>query len=97
MLEKYEALPYIVEAVQFTDENKDMVYHALSELNNSVRPTGQCSDEPGLIIPTLEGDMLASLGDYIVRGIQGELYPCKPDIFEKTHRRLSDGDGINIK
>lgn len=94
MLEKYETLPYIVEAVQFTNENKNMVYHTLSELNNGVRPTGQCGEEIGLIIPTLEGDMHASLGDYIIKGIQGELWPCKPDIFEKTHRRLTGGGNI---
>lgn len=36
-------------------------------------------------ISTLEGDMLASKGDYIITGINGEIYPCKPDIFEKTY------------
>lgn len=39
----------------------------------------------GYLIPTLEGAMLASVGDYIIRGIKGELYPCKPDIFESTY------------
>lgn len=39
----------------------------------------------GFIIPTLEGDMLASPGDYIIKGVQGEFYPCKPDIFEATY------------
>lgn len=38
-----------------------------------------------LIIPTLEGDMTASKGDYIIEGIKGEFYPCKPDIFELTY------------
>lgn len=37
------------------------------------------------IIPTLEGDMRAELGDYIIRGVQGEFYPCKPDIFKATY------------
>lgn len=41
-------------------------------------------------IPTLEGVMIAREGDYIIRGIEGELYPCKPDIFEKTYERVSD-------
>ena len=39
----------------------------------------------GLIIKTLEGEHLASIGDYIIKGIQGEFYPCKPDIFEATY------------
>ena len=38
-----------------------------------------------LLINTLEGDLLASVGDYIITGINGEQYPCKPDIFEKTY------------
>jgi len=40
---------------------------------------------PFLTIETLEGVMTASVGDYVIRGVQGELYPCKPDIFEKTY------------
>lgn len=41
-----------------------------------------------MIIPTLEGDMKASVGDYIITGVNGEQYPCKPDIFEKTYEPL---------
>jgi hypothetical protein len=41
-------------------------------------------------LPTLEGTMIASLGDWIIRGVKGEFYPCKPDIFEATHERVSD-------
>ena len=37
-------------------------------------------------VPTLEGDMMASPGDWIIRGVKGELYPCKPDIFEQTYQ-----------
>lgn len=44
----------------------------------------------GLIIPTLEGDMRAEIGDYIIRGINGEFYPCKPDIFHKTYEKVED-------
>ena len=44
-------------------------------------------DERGifLTIPTLEGDHRADIGDWIIRGVKGELYPCKPDIFEATY------------
>jgi len=41
-----------------------------------------------LIIHTLEGDMKASVGDYIITGVNGEQYPCKPDIFEKTYEKV---------
>ena len=40
-----------------------------------------------IAIQTLEGTMIASVGDYIIRGVNGELYPCKPDIFEKTYEK----------
>ena len=46
--------------------------------------------QPFLRIPTLEGVMIASPGDYIIKGVAGEFYPCKPDIFEATYEPLSD-------
>lgn len=49
------------------------------------------------VIPTLEGDMKASIGDYIITGIRGEQYPCKPDIFRKTYDPIKDNnDGMTI-
>jgi hypothetical protein len=42
----------------------------------------------GMVIPTLEGDMLADEGDWIIKGIKGELYPCKPDIFEDSYESV---------
>ena len=47
-------------------------------------------ESDGLIIKTLEGDMKASIGDFIIKGVQGEFYPCKPDIFEKTYEEVWD-------
>lgn len=47
------------------------------------------------IIHTLEGDMKASVGDYIITGVTGERYPCKPDIFEKTYEKVKN-DGMTI-
>ena len=41
-----------------------------------------------ITIPTLEGTMIANVGDYIICGVQGEFYPCKPDIFQKTYERV---------
>lgn len=43
----------------------------------------------GLIIPTLEGNMIANTGDWIIKGVNGEFYPCKPDIFEKTYEPIN--------
>jgi hypothetical protein len=39
-------------------------------------------------VPTLEGDMTASVGDFIIKGVKGEYYPCKPDIFEATYEKI---------
>lgn len=47
------------------------------------------SDGPWLTIRTLEGMMTASAGDYIIKGVNGEFYPCKPDIFEKTYELVN--------
>ena len=43
-----------------------------------------------LDIPTLEGTMHADIGDWIITGVKGEQYPCKPDIFEKTYERVEE-------
>ena len=42
----------------------------------------------GIVIPTLEGNMVANSGDYIIKGVQGEFYPCKPSIFELTYEKV---------
>lgn len=47
-----------------------------------------------LLIPTLEGVMEAQIGDYIIRGLRGEFYPCKPDIFAKSYDVLSDNQEV---
>lgn len=47
---------------------------------------------PAIDISTLEGTMECSLGDWIIRGVQGEFYPCKPDIFEATYEVFAFGD-----
>lgn len=49
----------------------------------------QGGDEPHYTIRTLEGDMRVNIGDYIIRGVKGELYPCKPDIFAATYDAVS--------
>jgi hypothetical protein len=47
---------------------------------------------PVLQIPTLEGVMTARIGDYIIKGVKGEVYPCKPDIFEATYERVPESE-----
>lgn len=46
--------------------------------------------EPALKIQTLEGDVIARIDDWIIKGVKGEFYPCKPDIFKETYERVED-------
>lgn len=70
--------PVTIEAILWTGEN----YLEIDEFTESL--SGMCGQN-GLVITTLEGDMGASIGDYIIKGVQGEFYPCKPDIFKATY------------
>lgn len=47
-------------------------------------------ENPALIIPTLEGDMKAERGDWIIKGVKNEFYPCKPEIFEATYEKVAN-------
>jgi len=80
---KYRKKPIIVEAYQFyhTPVPK-WVGDAL--LNGSIMESNE-KMHGGHDIKTLEGTMRANYDDYIIKGVNGELYPCKPDIFEKTY------------
>jgi len=84
MPKKYRKKPIIVEAKQFTIETKDQVFNWI----NCNRFADLIDGEPVLIIATLEGDMTTRLGDWVIKGIDGEFYPCKPDIFEKTYEAV---------
>ncbi len=81
---KYRKKPVVIEAWQFTEANIDN-----GVLNHIPMHLG-IGSELFATIETLEGDMRASLGDYIIRGICGEFYPCKPDIFEQTYERVEE-------
>lgn len=70
--------PVTIEAILWTGDN----YLEIDEFTEST--SGMCKRR-GLVIETLEGDMGASIGDYIIKGVQGECYPCKPDIFKATY------------
>ena len=75
----YRKKPVVIEAVQWTGEN-----HA--EMCEFIDPeVFEIIPRVGLVIHTLEGDHHASPGDYIIKGVNGEFYPCKPDIFAKTY------------
>lgn len=77
MIKKYRKKPVVIEAIQWNGSNfkeiKDFCKKSIIDQNLN------------LLIETLEGDHYAKEGDYIIKGVNGEFYPCKPDIFEKTY------------
>jgi len=81
-MEKFRKKPVVIEAVQFTGNNRNEI----AKFINKQISLG----EKYIIIPTLEGDMRADLGDWIIRGVNGEYYPCKPEIFEKTYEEVQE-------
>lgn len=56
--------------------------------NQDLRVDYKDPENPVIKIETLEGVMKASVGDYIIKGVNGEFYPCKPDIFNKTYEEV---------
>lgn len=81
---KFRKKPVVIDAVQ---------WKATKQSWDEIQAMG-CPTMPGVMgtdtftIRTLEGDMLASKGDYIIKGVKNEFYPCKPDIFEATYEAV---------
>lgn len=87
---KYRKKPVIIEAIQFED-NSDRIIEIHEFMGgDTIRVNYKDKDNPYLKIETLEGTMKASVGDYIIKGVNGEFYPCKPDIFEKTYEEVAE-------
>lgn len=92
MIKTYKKRPVEIQAVQWTGENAEEIEEFVGDHCGAVRYIydknvykSSQQDRTELIIHTLEGDHHASIGDYIIRGVKGEFYPCKPDIFEETY------------
>lgn len=79
---KFRKKPVVIEAIQWTGDNLISIFH--------FAPSAHVGGTTEITIPTLEGLLHASVGDWIIKGIQGEFYPCKPDIFEATYERVED-------
>jgi hypothetical protein len=92
----FKKKPVIIEAIQWTGENlKEIIDFT------GLHPSAQkwsweqyelVVKEEGLKIFTLEGAMMATINDWIIKGVKGEFYPCKPDIFEATYSPCAAGD-----
>lgn len=85
---KYKAKPVVKEAIQFTGKNCFQIMHFMNRSQDIFAGDLHETDWP--VIYTPEGDMACSPGDYIVKGIVGEFYPVKPDIFEKSYEPVGD-------
>ena len=89
-MSKFRKKPVIVEAIHYTWDD-DLVF--MEEAQDRVADfmgsnIEVCADS--IFIPTLEGEMEARPGDWIIKGVQGEFYPCKPDIFAATYEAVED-------
>lgn len=79
---KYRKKPVVIEAIQWSGFSDDIP--KIVEFFGGQPVMGRGCDMT-IAIQTLEGEMLANPGDWIIRGVKGELYPCKPDIFDTTY------------
>lgn len=84
---RYRKRPVVIEAVLWTGDNKAEVWQLFEGTDGGYIADSQSTRQtPGdLYIRTLEGTMHAERGDWIIKGVQGEVYPCKPSIFEATY------------
>jgi len=80
--------PIVIEAIQYTGENCFDVLRFMGRQNEIWECDLLQTDAP--VINTLEGNLYTSSGDWIIKGVNGEFYPCKPDIFEATYEPVTD-------
>jgi hypothetical protein len=107
-VQQYRKKPVVIEAMQWTGDNTSEVvdwvctdsiqsaHHV--EARPGVRPwkgdKARAPEPECIMVDTLEGRMRANVGDWIIRGVQGEVYPCKPEIFAATYEPVSS-EGTN--
>lgn len=95
---KFRKKPVVIEAVQLTYANWNEIceFAGVGALEDGKPQGTDCGmggkkfkvEGPGLLIPTKEGVMIADPNDWIIKGIKGEFYPCKPDIFDLTYEKV---------
>lgn len=96
-MSRYRKKPVVIEAVHFDGQPNSATEIIDWGLSTGQTITFHCGDGEAcrkqfhsLKIPTLEGTMFAEPGDWIIQGVQGEFYPCKPDIFDATYERAEE-------
>ena len=94
MAEQYRKKPVVIEAIQYLPhDNCDEVHRFITGDNSPWEESCTETENDEWAIETLEGTMWAQPGDWIIRGVQGEFYPCKPDIFEATYEPVGADRG----
>lgn|SRR5574343_1108850 len=100
-MQKYRKKPVIVEAIKYNGFNENEIIDFTANLAKYQVAIGSSSDGMGgketyskLTILTLEGEMLVSKNDWVIKGVNGEFYPCKPDIFGKTYEEFESNNVI---
>lgn len=83
---KFRKKPVVVEAIRWTGKNQTEIdkFCGMKVVWSKSKKT--------FLVLTREGTMLATMGDYIIKGVNGEFYPCKPDVFAKTYERMEEND-----
>lgn len=76
--------PVAVQAIQYTGDNIEEIWDTFG----AGEIYGPVEDDPNAYILTLEGRMRCNVGDWIIKGVQGEFYPCRNDIFIQTYRKV---------
>ena len=94
---KYRKKPVVIDAVQWTGQNHREMFDFLTSdtfVNETMSVDGNhfyidhSRIDGGLIIKTMEGEHIATIGDYIIKGVKGEYYPCKEDVFYQTYEKV---------
>ena len=83
---RYRKKPIVIDAIQFKSENNKGNHQEIADFVGQQLKIINMGDT--IIIPTLEGNMQCSLNDYVIRGIKGEYYPIKEDIFIETYEKI---------
>lgn len=105
MIKKYVKKPVVIEAIQWTGKNLIDIYaflcdksrkEIIKEISHDFQDTRVWGNheanivQDGLYISTLKGKLKSDIGDYIIKDVNGEFYPCKPDIFAKTYEEVTE-------
>lgn len=98
MIQKFKKKPVVIEAIQWTGRNAEDIMHFVGKrLNVQIPPhsvemivDNLINEDYKIFIPTMEGEMRASRCDFIIKGVNGEFYPCKNDIFFKSYEKVDE-------